>query len=75
MITWINDVVGQWMTPDPETELMMVRHVIKVGEGMVLVDPPVLPGLPRMLVSFGAVRAIILTTYDHTGRASIGRPL
>lgn len=58
MITWINDVVGQWMTPDPETELMMVRHVIKVEEGMVLVDPAVLPGLPRMLVSFGAVRAI-----------------
>ncbi len=66
MITWTTDAIGQWTTPDPEEELMMVGHVVKAEEGLVLVDPPVLPGLPRMLASFGAVRAIILTTHDHT---------
>ncbi|MHB1956179.1 MAG: MBL fold metallo-hydrolase [Sulfobacillus sp.] len=66
MITWITRAIGQWSTPDPEEELMMVGHVIKAEEGLVLVDPPVVPGLPRMLASFGAVRAIILTTHDHT---------
>lgn len=66
MITWITDAIGQWTTPDPEEELIMVGHVIKGDEGLVLVDPPVVPGLPRMIESVGAVRAIILTTHDHT---------
>ena len=66
MITWVTDAIGQWMTPDPEEELMMVGHVIKGDDGLVLIDPPVLPGLPRMLASFGAVCAIILPTHDHT---------
>lgn len=66
MITWITNDIGRWITPDPEEELMMVGHVIKGDDGLVLVDPPVIPGLPRMLSSFGVVRAIILTTHDHT---------
>lgn len=66
MITWITDTIGQWTTPDPEEELIMVGHVIKGDKGLVLVDPPVLPGLPRMLESMGAVQAIILTTHDHS---------
>ncbi|NMP23710.1 MBL fold metallo-hydrolase [Sulfobacillus harzensis] len=66
MITWITDAIGRWTTPDPEEELMMVGHVMKADDGLVLVDPPVIPDLPRVLASVGAVRAIILTTHDHT---------
>lgn len=45
---------------------MMVGHVVKEDDGLILVDPPVRPGLPHLLASYGAVRAIILTTHDHT---------
>ncbi|MCL5116961.1 MAG: MBL fold metallo-hydrolase [Firmicutes bacterium] len=66
MINWITDSIGRWTTPDPEEELMMVGHVLKEEDRLTLVHPPVLPGLPDVLASLGSVRAIILTTHDHT---------
>ncbi len=66
MITWITDTLGRWATPDPEEEIWMVGHLIKNQDGLVLVDPPVVPGLPQLLTGMGLVRAIVLTTPDHT---------
>ena len=66
MIIWITAAIGRWATPDPEEELMMVGHVIRDDDGLTLVDPPVVPGLPSYLASLGSVRAIVLTTHDHT---------
>lgn len=57
MITWVTQAIGPWSTPAPGEELMMVGHVIKAEEGVGLVDPPVVPGMPRILVSFGVVHA------------------
>lgn len=66
MISWIEDGLGMWTTPDPEEEILMVGHVIRDQKTWVLIDPPVIPGLPRYLSSMGTIQAIILTTHDHT---------
>lgn len=56
MITWITSAIGRWTTPDPEEELMMAGPVITGNAGLILVGPPVLPGLPYFLASLGPVR-------------------
>lgn len=66
MIAWITETVGRWAAPDPEEELWMVGHVMKDEAGLILIDPPVVPGLPQFLMSLGPARAIVLTTHDHT---------
>ncbi len=53
------------ITPDPEKEWMMVGHVIKDDEGLVFVGP--CSSRPAVfLASLGPVRAILLSTHDHT---------
>ncbi len=46
MIAWITKTVGRWATPDPEAEQWTVGHIIKDRDALILIDPPVVPGLP-----------------------------
>ncbi len=66
VITWITSAIGRWTTPDPEEELMVSGYVITDNAGLILVDPPVLSWPAYFLASLGPVRAILLTTHDHT---------
>lgn len=58
--------VWRWEVPDPEDHWSMVGHLIVYGDGVVLVDPPMHPDLPIYLERLGGIKAIILTTHDHT---------
>lgn len=66
MIAGVIQTVGRWAAPDAEEELWMVGHVLKDVAGLILMDPPVVPGLPQFLMGLGPVRAMVLTTHDHT---------
>lgn len=66
MVSWIENDIGMWTTPDPEEEILMVGHIIRSEETYVLIDPPVIPGLPQYLSTIGRIETIILTTHDHT---------
>ncbi len=57
--------VWRWETPDPEDDWMMVGHALATPTGVVLVDPPVVPGIQRVLAGFGSVLGVVLTTHDH----------
>jgi glyoxylase-like metal-dependent hydrolase (beta-lactamase superfamily II) len=58
--------VWRWTTPDPAEETMMVGHLLESDDGIVLIDPPVVPGITGWLRVLGGVTAIVLTTHDHT---------
>lgn len=57
--------VWRWETPDPEDDWLMVGHALATPTGVVLVDPPVVPGIQSVLAVFGYVLAMVLTTHDH----------
>ncbi len=57
--------VWRWETPDPEDDWMMVGHVLTTSAGVVLVDPPVVPGIWDALKAWGPVLGVVLTTHDH----------
>ncbi|MDA8198915.1 MAG: hypothetical protein M0Z54_05735 [Thermaerobacter sp.] len=57
--------VWRWETPDPEDDWMMVGHALTTPAGVVLVDPPVVPGIQSALAGFGSVLGVVLTTHDH----------
>ncbi len=66
MLTWLSPHIFQWDTPNPVDEQVMVGHgLVRDGE-ILLIDPPVIPGLPDLIKGFGHVEAIILTTNHHT---------
>lgn len=53
-------------TPDPEDDWTMFGHLL-VGEGeLVLVDPPLVPGLIKSMERIGRLKGIIITTGNHT---------
>lgn len=66
MLIPITSNISQWSTPDPEDDVMMVGHILTGSDDIVLIDPPVVPGLARHLQLLGHVSAIVLTTHDHT---------
>ena len=66
LMTPVMPGVWRWATPDPEDDWMMVAHLLETGSGVVLVDPPLVPGLAAAMDVLGGVAAIVLTTADHT---------
>lgn len=66
MFTPVMRDIWRWAVPDPEDHWLMVGHLIEGVDGVILVDPPMHPDLPRWLHRLGGARAIILTTHDHT---------
>lgn len=65
MFTPIRKNAFRWQTPDPDAEWMMVGHLLIRDSGLVLVDPPVLPGLIDEVCRIGKIEGIIITTLDH----------
>ena len=57
--------VFRWSTPDPEWYWNMVGHLIFSNEGIIMIDPPNVPGLIDALKRLGNIEAVILTTADH----------
>lgn len=56
----------RWGTPDPEIDEMMYGHLIVREEGVVLIDPPFVPGLLENASRLGRIEAVLITTLDHT---------
>jgi hypothetical protein len=57
--------VWRWSTPDPADPWMMVGHLLETPDGVVLVDPPVVPGLVDAVCTLKGGLGIVLTTHDH----------
>ena len=68
-LTPIRDGVFRWSTPDPADDWMMVGHLFVRKTGVVLIDPPMVPGLLEAARGLGKLEAVILTEQNHT-RAS-----
>lgn len=56
----------RWSTPDPESDYMMHGHLLISDDGLIMVDPPLIPGLLEASSRLGKLKAVILTTLDHT---------
>lgn len=56
----------RWGTPDPEIDEMMYGHLLVRDEGVVLIDPPFVPGFLENVSKLGKVEAVLITTLDHT---------
>ena len=69
MFTPIREGVFRWSTPDPADDWMMVGHLFVRETGVVLVDPPMVPGLLEAAGRLGKLEAVLLTEQNHT-RAS-----
>src|SRR5260370_444639 len=69
MFTPIREGVFRWSTPDPADDWMMVGHLLVRETGVVLVDPPMVPGLLEAAGRLGNLEAVLLTEQNHT-RAS-----
>src|SRR5437879_13923900 len=69
MFTPIREGVFRWSTPDPADDWMMVGHLFVRETGVVLVDPPMVPGLLEAAGRLGKREAVLLTEQHHT-RAS-----
>jgi hypothetical protein len=69
MFTPIRDGAFRWSTPDPADDWMMVGHLFVRESGVVLVDPPNVPGLLEGAGRLGKLEAVLLTEQNHT-RAS-----
>ena len=69
MFTPIREGVFRWSTPDPADDWMLVGHLFVRDSGVVLVDPPMVPGLLEAARRLGSLEAVLLTEQNHT-RAS-----
>jgi glyoxylase-like metal-dependent hydrolase (beta-lactamase superfamily II) len=69
MFTPIREGAYRWSTPDPADDWMMVGHLFVRESGVVLVDPPNVPGLLEAAGRLGKLEAVVLTEQNHT-RAS-----
>ncbi len=58
--------IMRWGTPDPEGDWIMYGFLLVNEEGCVLIDPPLVPGLLDSVRRIGPLKAVILTTLDHT---------
>lgn len=61
----VSRTLFRWSTPDPGDDWMMVGHLLISKEGIILVDPPVVPGISDAIKLLGKPEAVILTTGDH----------
>ena len=66
MFTPIREGAFRWSTPDPADDLMMVGHLFVRESGVVLVDPPNVPGLLKAAGRLGRLEAVLLTEQNHT---------
>lgn len=66
MFTTVNRNILRWGTPDPEGDWMMFGHLLMGDEGLLLIDPPLVPDLLKMINRLGRIDAVMLTTLDHT---------
>ncbi len=74
MFTPVRNELFRWGTPDPESDWMMYGHLAVGEEGCILFDPPLIPGLLETAKRLGEIKAVVLTTLDHTrGAAHIVR--
>jgi hypothetical protein len=69
MFTPIREGVYRWSTPDPADDWMLVGHLFVRESGVVLIDPPMVPGLLEAAGRLGKLEAVLLTEQNHT-RAS-----
>src|SRR3989442_12880244 len=58
--------VFRWGTPDPEGDWIMVGHLFVRDSEIILIDPPLIPGLIESITRIGKPKAIILTSQNHT---------
>lgn len=65
----ISRSVYRWQTPDPADDWMMVGHLVMHEAGLVLIDPPLVPGLVESVMRLGEPVAVLLTTIDHARAA------
>lgn len=56
----------RWTTPDPADDWIQVGHIIIFDERVILIDPPLVPGLFDEISKLGKPEAVILTTQNHT---------
>lgn len=74
MFTPIRRGALRWSTPDPADDWMMVGHLFVRDSGVVLVDPPMVPGLLEAARRLGELEAVLLTEQNHTrGAGFIGK--
>lgn len=66
MFVPVRNGILRWGTPDPEGDWIMYGHLVEYGKKVVLIDPPLVPGLIDAAGRTGKVEAVILTTLDHT---------
>lgn len=66
MLLPVNKSVYSWSTPDPAEPWMMVGHLFIKDSGVVLIDPPLVPGLIEAVKRLGKLEAVVLTTQNHT---------
>ncbi|HEY6283159.1 MAG TPA: hypothetical protein VIW22_04470 [Nitrososphaerales archaeon] len=66
----IREGVFRWSTPDPADDWMMVGHLFVRDSGIVLVDPPMVPGLLEAAGRLGKLEAVLLTEQNHTRASS-----
>ena len=66
MFTPVRKGAFSWKTPDPAEPWMMVGHLFVRDSGIILVDPPLVPGLIDAAKRLGKPEAILLTTQNHT---------
>ncbi|HKW05607.1 MAG TPA: hypothetical protein VJN71_09940 [Nitrososphaerales archaeon] len=69
MLTPIREGAFRWSTPDPADDWMMAGHLFVRESGIVLVDPPHVPGFLEAVSRLGRLEAVLLTAQNHT-RAS-----
>ena len=55
----------RWSTPDPNDNWLMIGHLLISGDEVILVDPPMVPGLTEAVSRLGKLESVILTTGDH----------
>ncbi|MDG6900465.1 MAG: hypothetical protein JRM80_00690 [Nitrososphaerota archaeon] len=66
MLIPIRDGAFRWSTPDPADDWMLVGHLFVRETGIVLVDPPMVPGLLEAVRGLGRLEAVLLTEQNHT---------
>ena len=65
MLFPVNRRFFRWSTPDPNDNWVMNGHLVLTENGVIMVDPPNVPGLIESVLRLGKLEAVILTTGDH----------
>ncbi len=66
MFTILSKKLLRWGTPDPAYDWMMYGHAVLDEGGLILIDPPVIPGLLLNTGRLGKIDSVVLTTLDHS---------